>query len=140
MSQATKLFTRLINWAASKWAIEIIWSFDGEEGEGDVRLIRGVYGAYAGFPELDERDVVLLDTCYRSESGQGIHPGRPWAVHIYGQDDLEGDPKFTELYYDEQSMNECSVCGGRIEVGRGYFCQSCLEQYLENREIRAGDL
>ena len=101
MPQATKLFTRLINWAASKWANEITWSFDTDEAQGDVELTRGGYGVYVSFPEIMPGNyaAILADLFYRTENGAGIHKDQPWAIQVYGQSDLGGDPIQTELYY-----------------------------------------
>ena len=96
-----RLFIKLINYLASKYATEICWHFDTQEARGTVQVIKSGYGAYLNFPEILETNnaAVLGDLFYRSPEGKGLQPGNPYCVHVYHQNDLNGDPIYQEMYY-----------------------------------------
>lgn len=93
--------TLLVNWLAGRYADEIVWSFDSDQANGQIQVVRSGYGVYLNFPELFDRSaaVALVDLFYRTGEGAEIQPGRPYSIKVWAGRELASDPVHDQLYF-----------------------------------------
>lgn len=94
-------FILFINRLASRYADEIFWSFNGDQGVGQIQMVRSSYGVYLNLPELFDRSaaVALVDLFYRSPEGSEIQPGRPYSIKVWAGREFTGAPVHDQLYF-----------------------------------------